>query len=188
MPHDRKNRVLLGHISSAHGIRGDVLVQSFTDDPSDIASYGSLTDITGKRLFDIAQLRVTTKGVVVRFVGVNDRSAAEALRGVELYVDRAALPSAGEGAYYHVDLIGLRAIDSSGAEIGQVLAVQDFGGGTLLEIRISGSRQTELIPFTDTFVPTVNIAAGYVVVVLPVMVGEPEPANDEPRNDHNDAG
>ncbi len=188
MPHDRKKRVLLGRISSAHGIRGDVLVQSYTGDPADLASYGTLTDSTAARQFQIAQLRVTAKGVVVRFEGVGDRNAAEALRGVELYVDRASLPDADAGTYYHVDLVGLRALEPGGTEIGQVQAVQDFGGGTLLEIRKSGSPQTELVPFTDTFVPTVDIAAGHVVVVLPTMVGDPEPAAGEHEGGHDDAG
>lgn len=188
MPDDRNDRVLLGRISSAHGIRGDVVVQSFTDDPADLAAYGSLTDVTGTRRFDVARLRVTAKGVVVHFENVSDRNAAEALRGVELYVDRAALPDAGEGAYYHVDLVGLRAIEPNGAEIGQVQAVQDFGGGTLLEIRKSGSRQTEFVPFTDAFVPTVDIAAGHVIVIMPVMVGDPEPAAEDPESNPDDAG
>jgi 16S rRNA processing protein RimM len=98
---------------------------------------------------------------------VNDRNAAEALKGVALYVDRARLPSAEEGEFYHADLVGLAAEDREGHRIGTVVAVENYGAGDILELRLEGSRQTEMIPFADAFVPEVDVAGGRIVVVLP---------------------
>ncbi len=86
---------------------------------------------------------------MARLAGVSDRTAAEALKGVDLYVDRDRLPPAAEGEFYHADLIGMAAVDPAGQRIGEIVAVQNFGAGDLLEIRLAGARQTELIPFTD---------------------------------------
>ncbi len=160
-------RILLGRIAGAHGIRGEVIVHAFTEPPENIAAYGPLFDESGARTFRIEIVHVTAKGVVARLEGVSDRTAAEALKGVDLYVDRDRLPAAAEGEYYHADLIGMAAVDPAGLRIGEIVAVQNFGAGDLLEIRLAGARQTELIPFTDAHVPEVDIAARRAVVVLP---------------------
>jgi 16S rRNA processing protein RimM len=161
-----RDRILLGHIAGAHGIRGEVIIHAFTDPPENIAAYGPLIDEAGARTFEIEIVRATAKGVVARLPGISDRNAAEALKGVDLYVERDRLPAAAEGEYYHADLIGLAAVDSDGRRIGEIVAVQNFGAGDLLEIRLAGARHTELIPFTDAFVPEVDVAARRVVVIL----------------------
>lgn len=160
--------ILLGRITGAHGIRGDVLVHSFAAAPEDIGAYGPLSDKAGARSFRLRVLRLTPKGAVIaRIAGVSDRNAAEALKGTELYIARDRLPAPAEGEYYHADLIGLAAVDPDGKAIGELVAVQNYGAGDLLEIRIPGRKETELVPFTDAFVPTVDIAARKVVIVLP---------------------
>lgn len=161
------NRILLGRIAGAHGIRGEVLIHAYTAAPGDIGAYGPLLDASGARSFEIRIVRVTTKGVVARLVGVGDRNAAEALKGVELYVDRDRLPAAAEGEFYHADLIGLAAVDPQGKPIGVIVAVPNYGAGDLLEIRLAGSGKTEFAPFTDTYVPEVNLRARRAIVVLP---------------------
>lgn len=148
--------VLLGHIAGAHGIRGDVVIVSHTADPASIGDYGPLQDEAG-RLLAVKVLRVTQKGVVARVEGVSDRNGAEALKGRNLFLPRDKLPAAGEGEYYHADLIGLAAENAAGARIGEVVAVQNFGAGDLLEIRLEGSARTVLVPFHDAFVPVVDI-------------------------------
>jgi 16S rRNA processing protein RimM len=167
-------RVLLGRIVAAHGIRGDVVIDSYTAEPSDIGAYGPLFSADGGKQLDIKVVRVTPKGVVARVGGVVDRNAAEALRGTELYAPRARLPEAKEGEYYYADLAGLRADDEAGNRIGSVVGVQNFGAGDLLEVRLDGQSVTELIAFTDAFVPVVDIAAGRVVVVMPVSTDDAE--------------
>lgn len=171
-------RILLGQISGAHGIRGDIIVRTFTADPDGIAAYGELTDKDGLKPLQIKIVRVTDKGVIARVKGVTDRNGAEALKGRELYVSRSQLPAADEAEYYHADLIGLNAITEDGAAFGKVVAVQNFGAGDLLEIRTRDGRDSEFIPFTNACVPIVDIKAQTVTVVPPVMTGDQEPASE----------
>jgi 16S rRNA processing protein RimM len=167
-------RILLGQITAAHGIRGDVIVRTFTADPADIAAYGPLTDKLGTRPLSLSVIRISDKGVVARVKGVSDRNGAEALKGSELYVLRAKLPKASDAEYYHADLIGLEAVTEDGQPYGRVIAVQNFGAGDLLEIRRSDGRDMEFIPFTNACVPDVDIALGRLTVVPPVITGEAE--------------
>jgi len=168
-------KVCLGMIVSAHGIKGEVKLRSFTADPLALTDYGPLTDQSG-RLFKL-RLRGQPKGemLVAAVQGVTDRNAAELLRGVQLFVDRAALPPADEadGEYYHEDLVGLAAYaakDETGAEgqaLGSVVAVRNFGGGDMLEILPvggRGGRDTVYVPFSDDAVPDVDIAAGKLLI------------------------
>lgn len=161
--------ILLGRITGAHGIRGEVVVHSFAAEPKDIAAYGPLSDKVGQRTFKITVVRVTPKGAVIaRIGGVADRNAAEALKGTELYVARDKLPQPDDGEFYYADLIGLAAVTPEGAPIGEIVSVQNYGAGDLLEIRPSGTADTELVPFTDAFVPSVDIPGRRAVVILPV--------------------
>ena len=158
-------RILLGRIAGAHGIRGEVLIKTFTARPEDIAAYGPLDDGAGRTLA-IEAMRMTPKGVVARIAGVRDRTGAEALKGAALYVDRERLPPPEEGEFYHADLIGLAAVDPDGRPVGEVVAVYNHGAGDLLEVRLAESGKTELVAFTDVFVPEVDLAARRVVVRL----------------------
>ncbi len=171
-------RILLGHIASAHGIRGEVVIKSYTAVPEDIARYGALSDEAGRRTFTIESARMTGKGVIARLAGVADRTAAEALRGTALMVERSALPPADDGDYYLADLVGISATAPDGSPLGTIVSVQNFGAGDLLELRLHTTKQTEFVPFTDTYVPTVDIHARTATVVMPVMVGDPEPGHD----------
>ena len=171
-------RVLLGRIAGAHGIRGEVLVHTYTEAPESIGAYGALSDASGSRQLTIKVVRVTPKGVIARVAGVADRNAAEALKGIELYVDRARLPAAAEGESYHSDQVGMTACDAEARTIGRIIAVQNFGAGDLLEIRLTGSSKTELVPFRDAFVPEVDLVARRAVVLLPSPA--PDAASEEP--------
>lgn len=164
--------VLLGRISAAQGLKGEVRITSFTADPADIAAYGSLLDETGKS-FIIESLRVI-KGTVLaaRLSGVGDRTAAEKLKGTALYVEKARLPAVEDDEWYHEDLIGLRAHSPEGDAIGDIVAVQNYGAGDLLEIRLKDSRQTVFVPFTQAAVPEVDVKAKRVVVIPPEELDE----------------
>jgi 16S rRNA processing protein RimM len=165
-------RILLGHIVSAHGIKGEVLVKSYTGSPQDIAAYGPLADEQGRDELTIEHARTSNKGVIARISGVRDRTSAEALRGRALTVPREALPPAADGDYYHEDLVGLIAVTDDGTPFARVVAVQNFGAGDLLEILSEGMRETELIPFTDACVPLVDIAAGRITIRRPILVDD----------------
>ena len=180
MPEDASGseRILLGRIVAAHGIRGDVLVKSYAGAPEAIGSYGPLAGADPGRSFKLRVIRVTAKGVIARIAGVSDRNGAEALAGTDLYVARAQLPTAGENEFYHADLIGLPAVAPDGTELGRIVGVYNFGAGDLLDIALAGSRRTELIPFNNHCVPEIDLAQKRVVIVLPVSAepdGEEEP-------------
>jgi 16S rRNA processing protein RimM len=167
-----KRRILLGRIAGAHGVRGEVLIQTYTGAPEDIGAYGPLFDEDGTRSFLIEGVRVTAKGVVARIAGIGSRTCAEALRGVELYVERDRLPPAAAGEFYHADLIGLAAVDADGQAIGEVVSVHNYGAGDLLEIRLAGSGESELVPFTEAFVPQIDVAAKRAVLIMPADPGD----------------
>ena len=172
-------RILLGRITGAQGIKGEIVVASFTEEPGDIVAYGPLTDAEGERQFTLDVVRVADKGLIARVEGVADRTAAEKLRGTELWIERRLLPAATDGEYYHVDLIGLKAVDPDGRPIGEIIAVENFGAGDLLDIRLAGSGKTELVPFTDSCVPEVDISGRRVVVRFPETTGDADPNDDE---------
>jgi 16S rRNA processing protein RimM len=163
----KPDRILLGRIAGAHGIRGEVLIKTFTAAPENIGAYGPLSDETGTRTFKLKSARATPKGVVARLQGVDDRNGAEALKGIALYIERDRLPEAAEDEFYHADLVGLTAVDGDGKPVGEIVAVQNYGAGDLLEIRLAGSSKTELVPFTNAAVPQVDVAARRVVVLMP---------------------
>lgn len=175
---NKTNKILLGQIGAAHGIKGHVRISAHTQDPLDIGAYGPLeTDRAGLTV-TLSKLRLHKTVVVAAIKGINDRTAAEALNGVNLYVDRDKLPeTADEDDFYHADLIGLEARLDTGVTIGQVSALPNFGAGDLLEVRDPQSGDTFLYPFTKAVVPHVNIAEGYLTIVVPLDAeeGEEEP-------------
>ena len=162
-------RLLVGVITGPHGVRGDVRVKSFTSEPDGIADYGRLTDKSGTTAFDL-RVKGMTKGLVVaRIDGINDRNMSETLKGIELYVEREALPEIDtDDEYYFADLIGLRAVTPDGDDCGSVLAAHDFGAGTVLEVNLTDGG-TVFLPFTNAAVPQVDLDQGQVVVDLSVL-------------------
>lgn len=160
------DKVLLARIGAAHGIRGEVRVKSFGDDPLSFTDYGVLTDVTGKQRFEVLRARVQKTVVVTQFKGITDRNQAEALNGLDLYVERDQLPETEEDEFYYSDLTGLPVEDTAGTVLGKVIAVQDFGAGDLLEVRPLRGKSF-YIPFTREFVPHVSLEEGRLVVDLP---------------------
>ena len=149
-----KGRVLLGVVAAPHGVRGLVRIRSFTEDPMAIASYGALSDETGQKQYRVEALSAVKGAVLARIEGVADRTAAEAVRGLRLYVERSALPATAEQEWYEADLIGLAAVGRDGRDWGKVLAFHDFGGGRTMEVSGGGaSRGSVMLPFTDEVVP-----------------------------------
>tara|TARA_R110002020_G_scaffold135228_8_gene302051 strand:- start:1698 stop:2279 length:582 start_codon:yes stop_codon:yes gene_type:complete len=156
--------ILVGVIGAAQGLRGEVRVKPFTEDPMALADYGALYGSDGRR-FEILDHRFAKTVLVVRFRGINDRTAAEALKGLELFIDRSALPDdeLEEDEYFHADLEGLEAWDADGRFWGRISGVLDFGGGDLLELRDEGMKPV-VIPFTLAAVPKVDLKAGRILV------------------------
>jgi len=130
----RDERVLLGEIGAAQGLKGEVRIRSFTEDEAAIADYRPLEDEHGREV-TIEALRVTPKALIARIKGVTTREGAEALVHTKLYIERARLPEREEDEWYHLDLIGLAAIGQDGIEIGTVVALHNFGAGDLIEVQ-----------------------------------------------------
>lgn len=175
-----ENPIQMAVIGAPHGVRGELRVKTFTADPLALGDYGPLHAADG-RVFEIVDIRPANTVVVVRFKGVSDRNAAEALNGTELFIERSALPDDGdEDDFYHADLIGLEVRDETGNRIGKVTAVQNFGGGDILEITHLGKKGVS-IPFTRAAVPQVDVAAGFVridSVAAGLVEGEEEEDQD----------
>lgn len=179
---EQTRRVLLGEISGVHGIRGDILVRTYTATPEAIANYGPLTNATGAKAYSLTIVRVTDKGVVARIAGISDRTTAEALRGTKLFVARERLPEAPASEFYHADLIGLKALTEDGTQLGEIVSVQNFGAGDLLELKpLTGT--SEFIPFEDQWVPHVDLATGTLIIKRPPSTGD---ESEEAESDEQD--
>ena len=137
-------RVALAAVAGAHGVKGEVRLKLFSDSAASISAHKKL--YVGGVERRLLSLNDVGKLPVVRFEGVTDRSAAEALRGSLVEVDRSALPPLEDGEYYHADLIGLTAVDHEAQPVGTVVAVENYGAGDLLEIEAEGGKRS-LIPF-----------------------------------------
>lgn len=163
--------VLVGRFGAAHGVRGEIRLKSFTGDPAAIRDYAPLTDATSQRKFKILSLRVIKDDMcVVRIDRITERSAAEALTNLDLYVPRDQLPPPDEDEFYQADLLGLRAHTETGAHLGDVIQVLDFGAGDILEIRPAIGGETLLVPFTKANVPHVDLAQRTLTVIVPVEI------------------
>jgi 16S rRNA processing protein RimM len=178
------DKVCLGVIAGAHGVRGEVRIESFTADPAAIAAYGPLSDEGGERRLAIELVGASRGQLIARVAGIADRGAAAALKGLRLYVERARLPAPGADEYYHGDLLGLAVEGRDGGPFGVVKGLHEFGAGSVIEIeRPSGA--PIMLPFTRAAVPVIDLAAGRLVVDPPPGLVEPAAEVDgdggEPR-------
>jgi len=162
---DKSDRVCVGAVTGARGLKGEVKIKSFTAAPEDVAAYGPLSDKSGKRRFAIRVTGRVKGALIARVKGVDDRDAAEALKGTELYVPRSALPEPEAGAYYHADLEGLTVETADGRALGTVKAVHNFGAGDVLEVA-GGAGRGLMVPFRAGVV-SVDLAAGRITVAPP---------------------
>jgi 16S rRNA processing protein RimM len=164
------DRICIAQIGAAHGVRGEVRLRSFTEDPMAVTSYGPLESEDGRQRFTIEALRPAKDHFVARLAGVSDRTAAEKLTNIKLYVSRDRLPPVEDDeTFYHADLIGLAAVTPDGVALGTVTAIHNFGAGDVIEIK-PDSGDALLIAFTSTAVPKIDMTARRMVVVPPVEV------------------
>lgn len=160
-------RIVVGSIAGAFGVRGDVRLKSFCAEPADIARYTPLTTERGD-VFSVVVIKGEAPGALVaRIDGIATKEQADALRGTDLWAERARLPSLPDDEFYHADLIGLTVRDAGGRTLGAVRAVLNHGAGDMLEIAPPDAGATVLLPFTRAAVPTVDLGTGVIIADPP---------------------
>ena len=172
-----ERKLCVAVVTGAHGVRGAVRLKSFTAEPEAVADYRPLTDRSGARTFALTLTGHAKDALVARIDGVDDRDAAQALKGTELFIERDQLgPTEDEDEFYQADLIGLVAETEDGTVYGRVRAVENFGAGDLLDVTLQGGGSV-LLPFNRAVVPLVDVAAGRVVVapMAETVADEEEP-------------
>lgn len=160
------NLVLMGIFGAAVGLKGEIRLKSYTQEPTDIAEYSPLLARDG-RTFEITSIREANEVVIVRIKGLANRTDAEKLTNLELFVPREKLgETEDEDEFFHADLIGLRAETEAGKVLGTVAALYDFGAGDMIEIKRRAAKPL-VYPFTKAVVPVVDIAGGRIVIAPP---------------------
>lgn len=163
----KDDKICVGAIGGAYGVRGELRVKSFCAVPEDIETYNPLTSEDGQQSFHLALVRQIKNGFAARIAEVATKEQADALKGTQLFAQRTQLPSLPDDEYYHTDLIGLAVLDTGGEELGTVKSVHDHGAGDILEVQRPASSETVLLPFTLAAVPTVDLAAGRIIADPP---------------------
>jgi 16S rRNA processing protein RimM len=173
------DRVCVAKIGAAHGLRGEVRLQVFTEDPDAVIGYGELESEDGTRKFRVSSLRPAKGHFIAKFEGVTDRNASELLTNIQLFVPREILPKIEEDeTFYCADLIGLRVEDKSGKFFGVVGAVRNYGAGDLLEVSEKPNAPGTLVPFIEQFVPEVDLKNRRIVIDPPAgLFEEPKAKN-----------
>jgi 16S rRNA processing protein RimM len=173
--------ICVAKIGAAHGVRGEVKLWPFTEDPLAVLNYGPLTTKDGARQFEVLRARAAKDQLVAALKGIASRDDAARVNGIELYIPRDKLPDTEDDEYYHADLIGLRAVDTQQQAIGKVLAIHNFGAGDIIEIA-PPSGPTLLLPFTNAVVPTVDLDSGHVVINMPQEIDGDAPTTDSSQH------
>ncbi len=180
---NKNERIVLGRISGVHGIKGVVVLRSFTQDPLAIGEYGPLYVGDSDALLEIEHMSPHKGDFLVRFFGVEGRDAAEKLKGVELSVDKSVLPqNDDEDSFYFADLIGLT-VKQDGKTVGKVVDVVNFGAGDLIDIEFVGAKKSEFLAFNKASVPVVDIAGGFIEVCPPDWMFETKDADKASSKD-----
>jgi 16S rRNA processing protein RimM len=166
----RAGLILVAQAAGAFGVKGELRITPYTEDPAALLGYKTLLREDGAPVLTLTSGRIAAGGLIARAREVDTREQAQALRGLRLYIERASLPEPDEDEYYLADLVGLAARAPDGTPLGQVRSVQNFGAGDLLEIAPPGHGPTWWAPFTLAVVPEVRLAEGLIVIDRPPEV------------------
>ena len=168
----------LGVIVGPQGIKGQFKVKSFAESPQSLSAYGPVTMDNGQQL-KLHVISVNTKGLAIaRAKGVETREAAEALRGLTLYVSRDSLPDLDDGEFYHADLLGVTIVEKNGGRLGKIVAIHDFGAGEIAELAPE-SGPTIMIPFGGDRLLAVDMVAKEICLLVPPGLLDDAGVNDQ---------
>ena len=163
MKQDTQKMVIMGTIAAPHGVRGLFKVKLFCERAEDLTAYGPLCLEDGNEIS--LHLKGMNKGLAICAAAeIRDREQAISLRGAALYLAREKLPELGEEEIYQADLLGMQLCDSAGQVRGKVIALHDFGAGEIVEIQLSGSHKTEMLPYYPPFLKRVDVEAGQIIL------------------------
>ncbi len=171
-----KNKILIGKITSVHGLKGQVKIMSFSDNPKDIQNYKPLFDKDGKEFI----IKITSKSqgknndiFIANINDINNRNDAQNLINKEIFISRDQLEDEGDNEFYHVDLINLDVIDEKNTKIGKILNVMNYGAGDIIEIEFNkASKQKEKIQmfsFIDEIFPEIDLKKGFIKMDFPTI-------------------
>ena len=172
------NKICLGAVVGVHGIRGEVKVKCFSDNEKNLTRYGDVTNEAGDKSFSLKIVGHSKDLLRVKVKGIDDRNTAETLVGTAFYVNRNLLPDLKEDEFYHTDLIGLNVQNTSGEKIGEVNALYNFGAGDIIELKLNDG-SLEMLPFTEAYVPTINIKEHYIIVEMMLFAADGEDEGNE---------
>lgn len=158
--------ICIGRITTPHGLKGEVKLQSYLSNADDIDRYGIVYDAKGTALGALKNLHTVGKSLVGRLDSVETRTQAEALSGTELYIPKSAMPPLEEDAFYHAELIGLTVVNETGDAIGHIKALHDFGAGDIIEIALTDEKNTVFYPFAQV---EIDSTAGKAIVQQDVL-------------------
>lgn len=180
------DHVVIAVIGAPHGLRGEVRIKSYTEDPMAVGDYGPLLGDDGKT-YRLKVLRPVKDDIIIaRLETVTDRTAAEALTNLVLSVARSQLPPVDdEDEFYHADLVGLSVVDDTGTAIGKVVGLMNFGAGDMLDIKLDRPGPTALLPFSKAFVPEIDLVNRVIHARPPSDFGKdtpPPPGHDAPKS------
>jgi 16S rRNA processing protein RimM len=166
MAQEPGNLIQLGRIAAAHGLKGEVKIESYTENPRDIASFGALRDDSGAARFTLHLTGTAGRLLIARVDGCATREQAEKLQGQTLWLPRELLPPLRKGQTYHADLVGMDVMLESGERYGRIHAVHNFGAGDVIEItRTDGNN--EMLPFASHFFPKIESEQRRVIISPP---------------------
>jgi len=174
-------------IVGAHGVHGAVKVKSFTQNPEDFSNYGPLLNAEGDVILTPKNPRPINNAFTMRSPEIKTREQAMAMKGTKLFVPRSAFPEPDEDEFYFTDLVGLGVKSTDGKRVGIIIGVEDFGAGTMLEIRpvkTAENQNSFYHPFTKIAVPKVDLNAGRVVIHIEEAVMGKGPSS-EPESDED---
>ena len=164
------NLICLGIITSSHGVNGSVKIKTFTENPQNFTSYGPLTD--GTSTYEISIISIISPEVIVaKIKGILSRTEADLLKNKNLFIEKNKLPNLTNDEFYHSDLIGLKVILEDNNTYGNVKKVHNFGSCDIIEIKLSNSTKSTMLPFTKNIFPYINTKEKYIIINLPEVIG-----------------
>ena len=158
-----KDLICIGVVAGVHGLKGAVKIKSFMENQEDILSFGPVFDSTFRDSYKITLVCKNKKGIVAHLSGIEDRNAAESIKGLELYIPREVLPELNEDEFYYHDLVGLDVDDLEDNRIGKVITVDNFGAGDIIEVSLVGGG-TKMFTMSLKGTPIIDFDKGRIVV------------------------